>query len=96
MSRCEYNPTTTTDREPRLAARIERRVHRTLTERSIILTTIAFIGLGIMGGPMAGHLVKAGHTVIGVNRSRGAGREARRRRRQGRRLAPPRPSVTPT
>ncbi len=33
------------------------------------MTTIAFIGLGIMGGPMAGHLLDAGHTVIGVNRS---------------------------
>ena len=33
------------------------------------MATIAFIGLGIMGGPMAGHLVKAGHIVIGVNRS---------------------------
>ncbi|HEX6382071.1 MAG TPA: 2-hydroxy-3-oxopropionate reductase [Acidimicrobiia bacterium] len=33
------------------------------------MSTIAFIGLGIMGGPMADHLVKAGHTVIGVNRS---------------------------
>jgi 2-hydroxy-3-oxopropionate reductase len=33
------------------------------------MTTIAFIGLGIMGGPMAEHLVGAGHTVIGVNRS---------------------------
>ena len=33
------------------------------------MATIAFIGLGIMGGPMAGHLVQAGHTVIGVNRS---------------------------
>src|SRR5215211_2572017 len=33
------------------------------------MATIAFIGLGIMGGPMAGHLVKAGHTVIGANRS---------------------------
>jgi 2-hydroxy-3-oxopropionate reductase len=35
------------------------------------MSTIAFIGLGIMGGPMAGHLVKAGHTVIGFNRSPG-------------------------
>ena len=34
------------------------------------MTTIAFIGLGIMGGPMAGHLVKAGHDVVGYNRSR--------------------------
>ncbi len=33
------------------------------------MSTIAFIGLGIMGGPMAAHLVRAGHTVIGVNRS---------------------------
>ncbi len=33
------------------------------------MSTIAFIGLGIMGGPMAGHLVRAGHTVVGVNRS---------------------------
>jgi 2-hydroxy-3-oxopropionate reductase len=35
------------------------------------VSTIAFIGLGIMGGPMSGHLVKAGHTVIGFNRSSG-------------------------
>lgn len=32
--------------------------------------TIAFIGLGIMGGPMAANLVRAGHTVTGFNRSR--------------------------
>lgn len=31
------------------------------------MTTIAFIGLGIMGGPMAANLVKAGHDVIGYN-----------------------------
>ncbi|GGP13143.1 2-hydroxy-3-oxopropionate reductase [Nonomuraea glycinis] len=31
--------------------------------------TIAFIGLGIMGSPMAVHLVKAGHSVTGYNRS---------------------------
>jgi 2-hydroxy-3-oxopropionate reductase len=35
------------------------------------VSTIAFIGLGIMGGPMARHLVKAGHSVIGFNRSPG-------------------------
>jgi 2-hydroxy-3-oxopropionate reductase len=34
------------------------------------VSTIAFIGLGIMGGPMARHLVAAGHRVIGYNRSR--------------------------
>ncbi len=32
---------------------------------------IAFIGLGIMGGPMAANLVKAGYHVTGYNRSRG-------------------------
>ena len=36
------------------------------------MTTIAFIGLGIMGEPMAFHLVDAGHDVIGVNRGRDA------------------------
>lgn len=30
------------------------------------MATIAFIGLGRMGAPMAGHLVAAGHTVRGV------------------------------
>ncbi len=33
------------------------------------MTSIAFIGLGIMGSPMAGHLAKAGHQVSGFNRS---------------------------
>jgi 2-hydroxy-3-oxopropionate reductase len=32
---------------------------------------IAFIGLGIMGGPMAANLVRAGYQVTGYNRSRG-------------------------
>ena len=36
------------------------------------MSTIAFIGLGIMGAPMAGHLVDAGHTVVGYNRSQSA------------------------
>jgi 2-hydroxy-3-oxopropionate reductase len=35
------------------------------------VSTIAFIGLGIMGNPMACHLARAGHTVIGYNRSPG-------------------------
>ncbi len=30
---------------------------------------LCFAGLGVMGGPMAGHLVKAGHEVTGYNRS---------------------------
>ena len=30
---------------------------------------VAFIGLGVMGGPMAGHLATAGHGVVVYNRS---------------------------
>lgn len=33
------------------------------------MTSIAFIGLGNMGGPMAGNLVKAGHAVLGFDLS---------------------------
>ena len=35
------------------------------------MANIAFIGLGIMGGPMAGHLAKAGHRLTVYNRSIG-------------------------
>ena len=31
---------------------------------------LAFIGLGVMGYPMAGHLQRAGHSVIGATRYR--------------------------
>jgi len=30
---------------------------------------VAFLGLGVMGGPMAGHLARAGHTVTVYNRT---------------------------
>ena len=30
---------------------------------------VAFIGLGVMGYPMAGHLMKSGHDVAVFNRS---------------------------
>jgi 2-hydroxy-3-oxopropionate reductase len=33
------------------------------------MTTVAFIGLGIMGRPMAGNLARAGFHVVGYNRS---------------------------
>ncbi|MEP9391393.1 2-hydroxy-3-oxopropionate reductase [Gordonia sp. VNK1] len=33
------------------------------------MATIAFIGLGIMGSPMAINMVRAGHTVTGYNRT---------------------------
>lgn len=34
-----------------------------------VMSTCAFIGLGVMGYPMAGHLVTAGHTVTVFNRT---------------------------
>jgi 3-hydroxyisobutyrate dehydrogenase/2-hydroxy-3-oxopropionate reductase len=36
---------------------------------------LCFAGLGVMGGPMAGHLVKAGHEVIGFNRTMAKARD---------------------
>ena len=33
------------------------------------MSNLAYIGLGVMGFPMAGHLAKAGHTVTVYNRS---------------------------
>jgi 2-hydroxy-3-oxopropionate reductase len=33
------------------------------------VTTIGFIGLGVMGSPMSGHLVAAGHRVTGFDLS---------------------------
>lgn len=39
--------------------------------------TAAFIGLGVMGGPMAGHLARAGHRVTAYNRSAGRGEKWR-------------------
>src|SRR4051794_13267128 len=35
------------------------------------MTSVGFIGLGIMGGPMAANLVRAGFDVVGYNRSPG-------------------------
>ncbi len=33
------------------------------------MAKVAFLGLGVMGYPMAGHLQKAGHTVCVYNRT---------------------------
>jgi len=33
------------------------------------MANVAFLGLGVMGGPMAGHLARAGHTVTVYNRT---------------------------
>jgi 3-hydroxyisobutyrate dehydrogenase/2-hydroxy-3-oxopropionate reductase len=41
----------------------------TRTYESLPSQTVAFLGLGVMGGPMAGHLAKAGHTVTVYNRT---------------------------
>ncbi len=39
------------------------------------METIGFIGLGVMGKPMAKHLIAAGHPLVVHNRSRGAADE---------------------
>lgn len=33
--------------------------------------SLAFLGLGVMGGPIAGHLAKAGHRIVVYNRNQG-------------------------
>jgi len=40
-----------------------------MAEPSTGALDLAFIGLGVMGGPMAGHLAKAGHKVTVYNRT---------------------------
>ena len=47
---------------------------------------IGFIGLGVMGRPMAGHLIDAGHTLT-LNRVKPASQDARRQGRHRRRHA---------
>ena len=49
--------------------------------------TVGFIGLGVMGRPMARHLLDKGFPLVVHNRSQGAGGRARR---GGRRRAPAR------
>ena len=33
------------------------------------MANVGYVGLGIMGGPMARHLAKAGHNVVVYNRT---------------------------
>ncbi len=40
-----------------------------MNDKSAGGSDVAFVGLGVMGYPMAGHLVKAGHSVAVFNRS---------------------------
>lgn len=46
-------------------------VHRRCkgNEGAVRMATVAFLGLGVMGGPMAGHLVAKGHAVTVYNRT---------------------------
>jgi 3-hydroxyisobutyrate dehydrogenase len=39
------------------------------TYESVPATDVAFLGLGVMGHPMAGHLARAGHRVTVYNRT---------------------------
>src|SRR5690606_40913698 len=40
-----------------------------LMNRGVCMANVAFVGLGVMGYPMAGHLARAGHEVTVYNRS---------------------------
>ncbi|MFZ8998856.1 MAG: NAD(P)-binding domain-containing protein, partial [Ilumatobacteraceae bacterium] len=50
------------------------------------MSRVAFLGLGVMGGPMAGHLASAGHDVTVYNRT--ASRALAWVARHGHRAAP--------
>lgn len=54
--------------------------------------SVAFLGLGVMGGPMAGHLAKAGHAVTVSNRTQ-AKAEAWAARHPGRAAPSPESAV---
>ncbi len=41
-----------------------------MEEKKTASKRVAFVGLGVMGYPMAGHLAKAGHDVVVFNRTR--------------------------
>ncbi len=41
-----------------------------MNDKTSASKNIAFVGLGVMGYPMAGHLANAGHSVAVYNRTR--------------------------
>jgi 3-hydroxyisobutyrate dehydrogenase-like beta-hydroxyacid dehydrogenase len=45
-------------------------------------TALGFLGLGVMGGPMARNLVRAGYPVIGFDTDAGGSRTRSRRGRE--------------
>jgi 3-hydroxyisobutyrate dehydrogenase-like beta-hydroxyacid dehydrogenase len=47
--------------------------------------SVAFLGLGVMGYPMAGHLATAGHRVTVGHAARGRGRRRHRVQLRGQR-----------
>lgn len=44
--------------------------------KTVAMARVGFVGLGVMGGPMAGHLAKAGHDVLVWNRTPGKAAQA--------------------
>lgn len=60
------------------------------------MATIAFLGLGHMGGPMAANLIAAGHTVHGFDPVPAAAQAARGTRRDDLRQRPRRQWPVPT
>ena len=61
------------------ATRLARATTRTSgVRRTVMHCKIGFIGLGIMGAPMAGHLLKAGHALFVHDAQHAAGRTRRR------------------
>lgn len=61
---CEYKPRTTTLRKPGLVGQRAKPYDKPSRRREQMSSKIGFIGLGLMGAPMAGHLLDAGYTMI--------------------------------
>ncbi len=91
---CEYKPKTTTAEGLGWLARAAVRLILRQTQRRTDMAKVGFIGLGIMGRPMAGHLIDAGHELSLFNRSAvaaGSG-QSRERRANQRRKSPSAPT----